>query len=155
LALEERDVLIEPKPPQKRIGSVSTSQGTICLEAHREPSLRLSTIVLTNPKALFVELFSTTFPRATKALVDSGLSNFFIDPKFVVCHKLSAYLTNPLLLSLIDSTVSNFVKEIVTIPIRLICSLSFELDLFVTPLAGEHPIVLGHSWLKVTNPMID
>jgi len=110
---------------------------------------------LTDTKALFVELFSTMFPGVTKALVDSGSSDSFIDPNFVVHHKLSTRSIDPLLLSLIDGTVSNFVKEIVTVPIKLICSSFFELDLFVTPLAGEHPIVLGYSWLKTTNPSIN
>jgi len=111
--------------------------------------------VLTDIKALFVELFSTAFPGVTKALVDSGSSDSFIDPNFIACHNLSARSIEPLPLSLIDGTVSNFVKEIVTIPIKLICGLSFELDLFVMPLAGEHPIVLGYSWLKTTNPSIN
>ena len=47
------------------------------------------------------------------------------------------------------------VKETVSLPIKLVCGSSFELVLFVTPLAEEYPVVLGHSWLKSANPTIN
>ena len=83
------------------------------------------------------------------------MSSSFIDPFFVACHELPTKLVSLLPLSLINGTVSNFVKEIVTLPIKLACGLSFELNLFVTPLAEEYPIVLGYSWLQSMNPTID
>ena len=95
------------------------------------------------------------FPGSVRALVNLGSSDSFIDLFFVVYHKLSTKLVSPLPLSLIDSTVSNFVKEIVTLPIKLACGSSFELNFFVMPLAGGYPIVLGYSWLQLTNPTID
>jgi len=110
---------------------------------------------LSDPKALYLELSLLAFPGSVRALVDSSLSDSFIYPFFVTCHKLPTKSVSPLPLSLIDGTVSNFVKEIVTLPVKLVCDLSFELSLFVTPLAGKYPIVLGYSWLKLTNPMID
>ena len=117
--------------------------------------MRLSVIALFHPNALIVELFSNSFLGAVKTLVDLGSSNSFIDPSLIALHKLFTRPTSLLPLFLIDGTVSNFVKEIVTLPINLACDLSFELDLFVTPLARECPIVLGHSWLKSTNSTIN
>jgi len=95
------------------------------------------------------------FLGTVRALVDLGSSNSFVDPFFVALHKLTTKPISPLLLSLIDGTVSNMVKETVSLPIKLVCSSSFELVLFVTPLAREYPVVLGHSWLKSANPTIN
>jgi len=112
-------------------------------------------MLLPDPKALYLELSSAAFPGSVRALVNLGSSDSFINPFFVAHHKLFTKLVSPLPLSLIDGTVSNFVKEIVTLPIKLACGSSFELNFFVMPLVGEYPIVLGYSWLQLTNPTID
>jgi len=109
--------------------------------------------MLTNTKALVLKLFSNSFPDVIKTLIDLGLSNLFIGLFFVLSHKLFTYSISSLFLSLIDSTVSNFVKEIVTLLIKLVCGSLFELNLFVTLLTKDYSIVLGHSWLKLANPI--
>jgi len=109
--------------------------------------------MLINTKALVLKLFSNSFSDIVKTLIDLGLSNLFIGPFFVLSHKLLTHSISPLSLFLIDSTVSNFVKEIVTLLIKLVCSLLFELNLFITLLTKDYPIVLGHSWLKLANPI--
>jgi len=108
---------------------------------------------LPNPKALYLELSLAAFPGSVRALVDLGLSDSFIDPFFVTRHELSTKSVSSLPLSLIDGTVSNFVKEIVTLPINLVCGSSFELNLFVTPLAKEYPIVLGPQNIPLPRPL--
>ena len=121
----------------------------------RDTGLRLNATLLTDPQALFLWLTSKLFPGPVKALVDLGSSDLFLDSSFVALHKLSTWKISPLPLSLLDGTVSNFVKEIVTLPIHFACGLSSELDLFVTPLVEGYPVILGYNWLRSENPMID
>ena len=98
---------------------------------------------------------SKLFSGPVKALVDSGSSDSFVDSSFATLHKLSTQKISPLPLSLLDGTVNNFVKEIVTLPIHFVCGLSSELDLFVTPLVEGYPVILGYNWLRSENPTIN
>lgn len=72
-----------------------------------------------------------------KGLVDSGLTDCFIDLHFVVVHNLSLCKIDPLLLTLIT------------------CGYSFAYKFYITKLKDLYSIILGHDWLSQYNPLID
>ena len=56
---------------------------------------------------------------------------------------------------MIDGTINHLVNHVMSLPIRLPCLYSFQIEFFVTKLEGTYPIVLGHNWLTQHNPLID
>jgi len=89
------------------------------------------------------------------ALVDSGLSDCFVNSVLVSKYRLPYQKINPLLLTLIDGTINYLVNCIVSLPIRFPCLYSCQIEFFVTKLEGTYPIVLGHNWLTQHNPLVD
>jgi len=51
--------------------------------------------------------------------------------------------------------MNNFVKEVITLPIKFAYGLLFELDLFVMPLSEDSQIVLDYDCFKRTNLSIN
>jgi len=62
---------------------------------------------------------------------------------------------NPCPLALIDGTINYLVNHVVSLPIRLPCLYSCQIEFFVTKLEGTYPIVLGYNWLTQHNPLIN
>jgi len=110
---------------------------------------------LSNHKALLVPVNLDLVPGTFLGLVDLGSSDSFIDSVFTLKNKLVHQGIEPRPLSLIDGTVNNCVNQIVTLPMTLPCGASFLIKFFVTPLDGSCEVVLGHNWLRVSNPQID
>ena len=88
-------------------------------------------------------------------LIDSGSSDCLMDSSFVDTYKLPFRVIEPLPLTLIDGTVSQYVMQTVMLPIRLACGYSCSTEFYVTYLDGSSPVVLGLNWLKDHNPSID
>jgi len=100
-------------------------------------------------------LSSPFFPASINALVDSGLSDCFVDSVFVSKYYLLLQKTNPCPLILIDGTIDQLVSHVVSLPINFPCSYLCQIEFFMTKLEGTYPIVLEHNWLTQHNPTID
>jgi len=109
--------------------------------------LRLGAATLTYLKSLQVELSLPPIPVPINALVDLWSSDYFMDFALVSKYHLSYQKINFRPLALIDGTINHFVNHVMSLPIRLPCSYSFQIEFFVTKLESTYPIVLGHNWL--------
>jgi len=117
--------------------------------------LRLGAATLTCLKSLQVKLSLPPIPVPVNALVDSGSSDCFIDFALISKYHLLCWKINPCPLALIDGTINHLVNHVMSLPIRLPCLYSFQIEFFVTKLEGTYPIVLGHNWSTQYNPLID
>jgi len=90
-------------------------------------------------------LSSLSFLASVNALVDSGLSNYFVDSIFVSKHCLLLQKIEPFLLTMIDRTINYLVSYVVSLPINFPCLYTCWVEFLVTKLQGTYPIVLGHN----------
>jgi len=92
-----------------------------------------------------------------KALLDSGATHCFLDSSLVSDHRFPVRtLPQPLRLRLFDGSFSAdpIVYE-VTLPIRFDHIHTIPITFLVTPLDPDITAVLGISWLRQLNPLID
>ena len=125
---------------------------TLSLHSDLEYELRLSLLTFTTLSFL---VCSFLFPVEVLVLVDSGLSDCFVNSKFMMKYGLLFEKIDSLPLILIDSSSEHTVKGIVTLPIYLSYSYSCQIKCYVMDLEGTYPIVLGYNWLANNNPLID
>jgi len=78
-----------------------------------------------------------------------------MDFALVSKYHLLCWKINPCPLVLIDRTINHLVNYVISLPIRLPCLYSCQIEFFVTKLEGTYPRVLGHNWLTQHNPLID
>ena len=140
---------------KKRSGRHLFPCGVVHLINSVEPKLQLGTASPGSYNALMVPVSLSIVLGVFTDLVDSGSSDLFIDSAFVLNNKLVSQSIKPHPLSLIDSMVNNFVKQIVTLPIKFPCGMSFSVEFFVTLLDSSCEMVLGHNWLSTNNSEID
>jgi len=145
LCILYRSVSGLPRVVKKWHGSHLTPWGVDCLNPAREMMLHLGAVTLTCLKSLQIELSLPPIPVSVNALVNSGSSNCFMDFALVSKYHLPCRKINPCPLALIDGTINHLVNHVVSLPIRLLCSYSCQIEFFVTKLESTYSIVLGHN----------
>ena len=66
---------------------------------------------------LFLPVTTLTITTIFKALVDSGSTHCFVDPRFIANNKLITYAIPPIPLKFIDGTINNIITEAIELPI--------------------------------------
>ena len=98
-----------------------------------------------------VKLSGKTF----KSLLDCGASREFINDSTARSHGLARKdLQHPFNVKLADGTVLTCSEYIPSIKLRL-KQFDHRCDLFILDLKGEHDIILGQTFLRRRNPIID
>lgn len=110
---------------------------------------------LSDPHALFLDLYSDPIPTPFRALIDSGSSHCFIDSDFATTYQLPTTAVTPLRLQLFDSTSNHLITSFTTLPVHFPSGEVLNIDFYVTPLDKSVSAVLGYSWLSTYNPLID
>ena len=110
-------------------------------------------------QAFFIDLqLPLLTTKTTRALIDSGASDNFIDPSIIsVPPHLIQTLPQPITLQLFDGSTatSGQISQFISIPVTFPRGEVQHLDFFFTTLHPHSPIVLGFSWLQENNPNID
>ena len=110
-------------------------------------------------QAFFIDLqLPLLTTKTTRALIDSGASDNFIDPSIIsVPPHLIQNLPQPITLQLFDGSTatSGQISQFISIPVTFPRGEVQHLDFFFTTLHPHSPIVLGFSWLQEYNPNID
>ena len=112
-------------------------------------------MVLDSKDSFLLNLSYSKIP--IKALLDSGATHCFLNSSLVSDHQLPVRtLPQPLRLCLFDGSFSAdpIVYE-VTLPIRFDHTHTIPITFLVTPLDPDITAVLGISWLRQLNPLID
>src|SRR6266481_3623675 len=90
-----------------------------------------------------------------KSLVDSRLSDSFIDATFVQTQHLPTYGILPTKLCLIDGTSNSTIMQALDLQLHFPTGETQNLTFFVTPLDQGCTLVLGYRWLTHFNPSIN
>ena len=110
-----------------------------------------------SPSALFINL-KTKNLQNIRTLIDSGASDCFIDSRFALASRLQlSNLKTPLRLSLFDGSIATqgLISQSTTLDVSFPCGTHQKIRLLLTPLARSTAVVLGYSWLRQHNPLIN
>lgn len=110
-----------------------------------------------SPSALFIDIHTET-TKNIRTLIDSGLSDCFIDSCFAISNNFKLEnLATPLRLHLFDgsTTSSGLIVQFTNLIIRLPCGAQHPIRFLLTSLDNSASAVLGYSWLRRYNPSID
>ena len=124
--------------------------------AHYE-EVTLNAVSFSAPSTLFINLKTKTLQNI-RTLINSSASDCFIDSRFALdSHLQFSNLKTPLQLSLFDGSIATqgLISQSTTLDVSFPCSTQQKIRLLLTPLARSTAVVLGYSWLRLHNPLID
>jgi len=135
-----------PLPPSEGCGNSNSEVKEVWLNA----------AALTNPDSLHTPISLLSHSSVSSSgLVDSGSSHCFVDPSFVSLHSIPSYEISPVILRLLDGSVSANITCTANISIRFSTNDILPLKFYITKLDSTSAFVFGHNWLHCYNPSID
>ena len=118
-----------------------------CVDPNCAMEVRLNAFTPFEPDALFLSV--TTVLISTfifKALVDSGSTHCFVDPRFIATHNLITYSVPPIQLKLFNGTNNHIITQAIDIPLQISPRHVTLFTFYVTPLNSLCSVVLGYNW---------
>jgi len=120
------------------------------------PAVCLSTAAFDDLDSLTISLrLPTVSDSVAPALIDLGLSHCFINSTFVSHLCVPTKNISPIRLCLLDGLEEHWITQKVEIPIVFSTGEQFFVEILVTLLDPNCPLIIRHQWLCQHNPLID